>query len=286
MIETSHSAQTLRIAGLYRYPVKSLRGHAVQKATVEPIGFAGDRRWCVIAPSGKFQTIRQIPVMTQVDVEVTTSGLILSHAKHGTCIVETPAADAAPIETDVWGSKVQALPAAGPAADFLSLVLGRAVRLVYLADPTARPVDPTFGRASDHVSFADGYPMLLTTEGSLDDLSARMGHSVDMRRFRPNIVLSGAPAWAEDEWKIISVGGITFRVVKPCGRCVVVTRDADSGEQTDSLQPLQTLAGYRRSARGDVIFGQNLIPDGVGTISVGDPVEIVASGRSNLLAAE
>ena len=286
MIEKSHSAQTLRIAGLYRYPVKSLRGHAVPKATVEPIGFSGDRRWCVIAPSGKFQTIRQIPVMTQVDVEVTTSGLILSHAKHGTCIVETPAADAAPIETDVWGSKVQALPAAGPAADFLSLVLGRAVRLVYLADPTARPVDPTFGRASDHVSFADGYPMLLTTEASLDDLSARIGHSVDMRRFRPNIVLSGALAWAEDEWKIISVGGITFRVVKPCGRCVVVTRDADSGEQTDSLQPLQTLAGYRRSARGDVIFGQNLIPDGVGTISVGDRVEIVASGRSNLLAAE
>ena len=286
MAETLHHLDDLRVAGLYRYPVKSLRGHAVQSVTVEPIGFAGDRRWCVVDPSGKFQTIRQIPVMTQIDVELTPSGLILSHAKHGTCIVETPAADTAPIETDVWGSKVQALPAAGPAADFLSLVLGRAVRLVYLADPMARQVDQAFGLSSDHVSFADGYPILLTTEASLVDLSARIGHSIDMRRFRPNIVLSGATAWAEDEWKIIRIGGIAFRIAKPCGRCVVTTRDADTGEQTDPQEPLKTLASFHRGADGGIIFGQNLIPDGVGTISVGDPVEIIASGRSNLLAAE
>ena len=281
----SDASSGLKVAGLYRYPVKSLRGHRLQSATVELIGFAGDRRWCLIDAAGKVQTIRELPVMTQIDVEPTPNGLSLSHADHGVCVVDTPVS-LATVEMTIWGDRVAAMPASGHADAFLSQVLGETVRLVYLADPAARPVDQTYGLASDRVSFADGYPMLLTTEASLDDLAVRLGNAIDMRRFRPNIVLSGSLAWAEDEWKVLRINGIVFRVAKPCGRCVVTTRDHETGEQTDPSEPLKTLARFRRAAKGGIIFGQNLIPDGIGTISVGDPIEILASGRSNLLAAE
>ena len=144
------------------YPVKSLRGHRLQSATVELIGFAGDRRWCLIDAAGKVQTIRELPVMTQIDVEPTPNGLSLSHADHGVCVVDTPVS-LATVEMTIWGDRVAAMPASGHADAFLSQVLGETVRLVYLADPAARPsTRPT--ALLRQVSFADGYPMLLTTE--------------------------------------------------------------------------------------------------------------------------
>ena len=107
-----------------------------------------------------------------------------------------------------------------------------------------------------------------------------------MRRFRPNIVLSGSLAWPRMNGKFCVSTGLSSGWRNPSGRCVVTTRDHETGEQTDPSEPLKTLARFRRAAKGGIIFGQNLIPDGIGTISVGDPIEILASGRSNLLAAE
>lgn len=276
----------MKVTGLFRYPVKSLRGHALETAEVEPIGFAGDRRWLVVGAGNRFQTIREIPKMTQIDVGLTPTGLILSHQDHGACAVDRPLPVTPAIDVSIWGDIVPTLPAKGDAGKFLSGVLGVPVWLGYLANPAARPVDPRFGSPGDHVSFADGYPMLLTNEASLDDLSARLGQSLDMRRFRPNIVIDGLAPFEEDSWKEIAIGGVRFRVAKPCGRCVVVTRDPDTGVVLGKGEPLKTLAKFHSAANGGIIFGQNLIPDGTGTLRLGDPVEIIASGRSNLLAAE
>jgi uncharacterized protein YcbX len=103
-----------------------------------------------------------------------------------------------------------------------------------------------------------------------------------MRRFRPNIVIRADAAWAEDNWKVVRIGETIFRVAKPCGRCVVTTRDPDTGEQTDPREPLETLGQFHRAAEGAIIFGQNLIPEAVGEISIGDAVEILQVGPSNL----
>ena len=167
--------------------------------------------------------------------------------------------------------------AAGPEGDaWFSAYLGRPVRLVYLDDPTRRPVDPEYGRDGDVVSFADGYPLLLTSTASLAELGRWLSEDgaqpVPMTRFRPNAVVTGAPPWAEDRWRRIRIGAVEFRVVKPCGRCVVTTTDQITGEV--GSQPLKML-GRRRRFGKQLVFGQNMIPDGPGLIRAGDLVEVL-----------
>jgi uncharacterized protein YcbX len=176
--------------------------------------------------------------------------------------------------------------AAGPTADaWFSEFLGRAVCLVYLDDPTRRPVDPAFGAVGDVVSFADGYPLLLTSVGSLDELNRWLvddgDQPVPMTRFRPNVVVAGASLWAEDGWRRIRIGAVTFRVVKPCGRCVVTTTDQVTGEVGG--QPLRML-GRRRRFGQMLVFGQNMIPDAPGIIRVGDPVEVLSHAYEEIPA--
>jgi uncharacterized protein YcbX len=139
----------------------------------------------------------------------------------------------------------------------------------------ARPVNPEFGTAADHVSFADGYPLLVTNEASLADLAARARMpALSMNRFRSNLVVAGAEAWAEDRWRDMRVGSATFAVVKPCARCVVTTIDPETGIRNEADEPLRTLLSFRRDKRGQPIFGQNLIPRGGDLVSVGDTVTV------------
>ncbi len=184
------------------------------------------------------------------------------------------------VSVAVWRSEIRAAAAGKHADDWLSDFLGRAVRLVYLDDPTRRPVDQDFGASGDRVSFADGYPLLLTSAGSLGELGRWLtedGHpAVPMNRFRPNVVVAGALPWAEDRWRRISIGSVTFRVVKPCGRCVVTTIDQATAQR--GRQPLAML-GRRRRVGQQLVFGQNMIPDTPGSIRVGDRVQVLeASG--------
>ena len=272
----------MKVTALYRYPVKSLRGTSLAASHVERLGLSGDRRWMVVDTAGKFQTIREHPVMTQVAATARDDGsLVLSHPAHGSVTIAIPAA-AAHKMVRVWHDDVEAVTADPVAGQFLSKVLDMSAELVYLAKPDARPVDPDFGQPGDTTSFSDGFPVLLTSTMSLNELNSRLPNKVEMRRFRPNIVISGARAWAEDTWKRIRIGDVTFRVAKPCARCVVTTRDPDTGVQTDPREPLRTLATFHRAANGGIIFGQNLIPDSTGEIRVGDVVEVLESGGSNL----
>ncbi len=168
------------------------------------------------------------------------------------------------------------------AGAFLTKVLGEEVDLVYFGEPLSRPVDQAFGAPDDHVAFADGFPILVTTTGSLAHLNGLLPTPVGMDRFRPNIVVDTPETWLEDHWRVIRVGAITLRIVKPCARCVITTRDQLTGEQPDPREPLLTLGKHHRASNGGIIFGQNAIPIAPGMVSVGDPVEIIESGPSNL----
>jgi uncharacterized protein YcbX len=151
---------------------------------------------------------------------------------------------------------------------------------VHLDDPTRRQVDPEFSAPGDRVSFADGYPLLLTSMGSLDALNEWLTEdgqpAVPMTRFRPSVVVAGPAPWAEDGWRRIRIGQVPFRVAKPCGRCVVTTIDQQTAER--GRQPLAML-GRRRRFGQDLVFGQNLIPDASGTIRIGDPVQVLGPGN-------
>jgi uncharacterized protein YcbX len=264
------------LASVHIYPLKGCRAVDLDQAVVEPWGLAGDRRWLLVDPEGQFLTQREHPALARLVVGYGHGADITVAADGGRPLsVAAPGGRPELLKVTVWRSTVLAA-VAGPEADaWFSGYLGRPVRLVWLDDPTRRAVDPDFGADGDVVSFADGFPLLLTTTGSLDQLgewlTADGDQPVPMNRFRPNVVVSGSEPWAEDRWRRIRIGAVSFRVAKPCGRCIVTTTDQATGER--GRQPLRMLARHRRFGK-TLVFGQNLIPDSPGLIRVGDPVEV------------
>lgn len=272
----------MRLSSIHVYPVKSLRGADASSVQVRPYGLAGDRRWIVVDADRKFVTIRECPAMLGVRAETSAEGLIFHVRGRRAFAVALPPAAAPTVMVRIWNDTVPAKLLEGDGGALLSEALGRPVALAHLADPTARPVEAAYGRAGDHVSFADAFPLLLASRASLMDLERRLGHSLAMERFRPNVVIEGGEPWAEDRWRRIRIGGVDFRVAKPCARCAIPTRDPETGAELADGEPLRALAAFHRGAGGKIMFGQNLIPDGGGALSVGDPVEIIEAGDSNV----
>jgi MOSC domain-containing protein len=270
------------VASLHIYPVKGCRAVDLDEAVVEPWGLAGDRRWLIVDADCQFMSQRKHPALARV-VVIPGPGADITAATGGypSLRVQAPDESAELLKVAVWRSTVLAA-AAGPEADaWFSAYLGEPVRLVYLDDPTRRAVDPDYGADGDTVSFADGYPLLLTSTASLDQLGQWLTENGDqpvaMNRFRPSVVVSGYRPWEEDRWRRIRIGDVSFRVAKPCGRCVVTTTDQTTGER--GSQPLKMLAARRRFGK-NLVFGQNLIPDSPGHIRVGDPIEIILFCRN------
>lgn len=266
----------LRLSALYRFPVKSLGGELLQRAEVDDLGLAGDRRWMVVdSASGRFLTQRQLPGMARIGARWRDGETLeLSAPERSPLRVTVPPADLALREVTVWRDSLEAPDAGDAAATWLSACLARDCRLVHVPASRARQVDTAYAQPGDKVGFADGFPLLLIGQGSLDDLSARVGRPLEMLRFRPNLVIEGAAPYAEDGWGRLRIGTVEFERVKPCSRCAIPTLDPHSGERSDDGEPLRTLASYRRDADG-VYFGQNLIQRGTGVLEVGMPVTLL-----------
>ena len=268
----------VRLASIHIYPMKAARAVDLGESVVEPWGLAGDRRWLLVDEDGRFVSQREEPSLARVVVTPLTGTIsVTSAGVPGRQIAAPAAGDGANmLKVTVWGSTVLAAATGPEDSAWFSAYLGRPVRLVYLDDPTRRAVDPQYGKDGDVVSFADGYPLLLTSTASLDELGRWLSEDgaqpVPMTRFRPNAVVTGAPPWAEDHWRRIRIGTVEFRVVKPCGRCVVTTTDQITGKV--GSQPLKML-GRRRRFGQQLVFGQNMIPDSRGVIRAGDQVEVL-----------
>ena len=255
------------------YPVKSAGGIAVQEREVEARGLAGDRRWMVVSPEGDFLTQRDWPRMALLTPMLEANMLRLDAP--GCVPLRVPRlSEGERLTVRVWRSVCEAICAGADADVWLSTFLEMPCRLVYMPEETRRPVSPEYAAGESIVSFADGFPLLLIGESSLDDLNSKLADPVPMNRFRPNLVVAGAAPYAEDNWAQVRIGEVLFHVVKPCARCLMTTVEQTTGERTGP-EPLQTLAGYRRE-EGKVMFGQNLIPAGPGVVRVGDTVEVVA----------
>ncbi|GAA3156106.1 MOSC domain-containing protein [Streptomyces rameus] len=268
------------VLSIHVHPVKAFRAVSLREAAVEPWGLAGDRRWTLIDDGGKVVTQREQPRLALAAAEpLAGGGVRLSAPGRAPLTVEVPE-PAVTVPVSVFGTKVEAVPAAAAAHAWCSAYLGVGVRLVHMDDPaTRRPVDPEYALPGETVSFADGYPLLITTVASLDALNALIAEGragdegpLPMNRFRPNVVVAGTEPWAEDHWTRIAVGEVVFRAPKPSGRCVVTTTDQATAVR--GREPLQTLAAHRRIG-GKLLFGQNLVPLSPGTIRVGDPVRLL-----------
>ena len=271
------------VSGLNRYLVKSCRGEPLESAYVEPWGLAGDRRWMVIDADGEAVTARDFPQLILVTPQTDGDTLRLARADGAELTVRVPdpgdGTSGPLVESTVWGNPVRSSDAGAAAHAWFSEVIGRPVRLVYLDDPTRRRPNPAYSKPEDRVSFADGYPLLLTTGGSLaalNELIAGGPHSgegpLPMTRFRPSLVVDGTEPWVEDGWRRIRVGPVTFRIAKGCDRCVLTTIDPWTAKK--GREPLVTLARHRNWG-GKIWFGVNLIPETTGTLRLGDPVEVL-----------
>lgn len=259
----------LRLRELWIYPVKSVAGVRLRSAEVVERGLAGDRRYMVVSPDGRFLTQREQPALATLRAEPTPRGLSLRAP--GGARIEVDPERGEPREVTVWGDAVAARDLGAGPARLLSEHLGVEARLVYMPGSTRRPADREHAREDDVVSFADGFPFLLTSTASLAALDERLEEPVDMRRFRPNLVVEGAAPFAEDDWARIEIGPITFLGSKPCSRCAIVDVDPDRGVRDGRVLP--ELNRFRKVDR-QVIFGVNLVHDGRGRLEEGMPVRV------------
>lgn len=265
------------ITQLHIYPVKSLAGIAVQEALVTERGFQHDRRWLLINENNRFLTQREFGALALLQTEITTEYLIIRHRNNpelGLLQVPLQTNSTERFTVQIWDDFCDALAVDKAADAWLSEALGAQTRLVYLPDDSPRQVEPERVQMPMNVSFADAYPYLLIGEASLMDLNQRLTEPVPMNRFRPNLVFSGAAPYQEDAWSDLLIGGVPFRGIKPCGRCILTTTDQNTGIRHKGGDPLKTLATYRTQGN-KVLFGMNLITLGSGIIKVGDELTVL-----------
>jgi len=264
----------MKIKSLYYYPVKSLAGIATDALPLDRFGPVNDRRWMLVDDQGQFVTQRKYPALVRIIPSLAGGQLQLAVPGQGSVAVT---AGGRTREVTVWKDQVAgALEADGEASGMISAFLGKRVSLVYMPEAVTRPARHDSLAGTHPVSFADGFPFLVTNQASLEDLAARLPDYGDMRRFRPNVVIEGGAAWEEDAWQTLGLGDVRVRTVKPCSRCIMTTVDPDTGDRSPVGEPLKTLASFRRTEDG-VMFGVNGVHENLGTLRVGDPVTLIDS---------
>jgi len=262
----------LRLASLHVYPIKSCGGLSPADWDVDDFGLRHDSRWMIVTPEGDFVTQREQPRLALVRPELSDGSLVLRAPGMPELTLPAVPALRKRIKVQVWGDITEGVPVGPEAAQWLSRYLGELVQLVWMPNDVIRQTDPDYA-LGHRVSYADGFGFLLIGAASLAELNRRLEKPLPMNRFRPNLVVSGAEPFAEDEWRELRLGALELTVVKPCARCVTTTTDQDTAER--GVEPLKTLATFRKR-NGKVMFGQNLVHRGTGRVAVGAPVQVVS----------
>lgn len=264
----------MHVTALAIYPIKGCRGRVVTSASLDPIGFVDDRRLMLVDATGRFLSQREVPALATIQPDIDGPMLQVQVAGRAPLSLELDPRGA-PREVRIWGSTLTATDQGDAAASWFSAVIGQPCRLVHFGAHARRPLDPAFTPRDDaETAFTDGYPVLGVLEESLEDLNRRLPAPIPMARFRPNLVLRGAPAWSEDDWRELAIGPLVFDAVKPCARCVVTTTDQGSGARDPDQEPLRTLSAFRLQRPFGAIFGQNLVARAPGRVAVGDAVAL------------
>lgn len=253
------------------YPVKSVAGLSLSTAWVEKQGLMFDRRFMLALADGSMVTARKYPQMVKIRSTLTPDGLIFTAQGKSPLSIRYAEFKMQESPATVWNDNFIAYTTTDDADDWFSEVMGQRVELLFTGQQSNR-VREKFGH---NVSFADGYPLLIISQGSLDELNRRSTERHSMDQFRTNLVISGSEPFAEDGWKRIRIGEVEFEALKPCERCIMTTVDLEKGQYRPSKEPLRTLSQFRANERGGVFFGQNLIARNEGMIYAGDKVEVL-----------
>ncbi|WP_448213214.1 MOSC N-terminal beta barrel domain-containing protein [Colwellia sp. MEBiC06753] len=253
------------------YPIKSTAGINLSSSWVERIGLPYDRRFVLSDANGQFITARTLPKLCLIQANLTPHGLMLTapdmpllEIRYDQCTSDYQA-------VTVWQDQILAQRCHATVDLWFSQFVGKTCQLLFFGEQSSRQVK----NSTAPLAFADGYPLLLISQSSLDNLNSRLASPVSMRQFRPNLVVSGCDAFAEDSWRHIRIGEVEFELTKPCSRCIFTTVNPDTGDKHHQQQPLATLKEYRQVEKGDVMFGQNLVPLNKGQVRLGDTVTII-----------
>jgi uncharacterized protein YcbX len=268
---------TPRITSLHVYPVKSCRGIDVRDAKVTATGLEWDRRWMIVDSKDRFVTQRTHPRLTAITTSIFGGQLRLVTDGQPQLAVDLHH-DGPRRKVQVWKDSCVGVDAGQEASDWLLALLGEPLRLVRIDESVPRLANPEYVGPDLHpITFTDGYPLLLISRASLEELNRKLPSPLPMNRFRPSIVIEGVPAHGEDAMTTFRFGRIAIRGVKLCTRCVITTTDQKTGMRDAGQQPLKTLRSYRwdRKLKG-ITFGQNcVIEAGVGdTLAVGAELAI------------
>ncbi len=262
----------ITLSQLAIYPIKSSAQISLTQAKMGAFGLENDRRWMLVDNNGTMLTQRKHARMCLIECALEEGGLLVS-APDMPQLKISSSAHGADITATIWSDSCNSYDCGNEAAEWFSRFLKTPARLVYFPDNEVRQVDLNYAKPGELTAFSDGFPYLLIGQASLDDLNKRLNTPVAMKRFRPNLVISGAEPFAEDNWKQIRIGDICFNLVKPCSRCIIPSIDPDSASK--SAEPTKTLASYRMRDN-KIFFGQNVIADGEGELKTGMNIEILS----------
>lgn len=278
-----------KVSSLHIYPIKSTAGIDLPDAIVDELGLAFDRRFVVNDALGQCITARTEPRLCLVRTKLTADGIELSADNMPTLILIYEKFSKQYQDVTIWGDSIAGQLCSNEADTWFSEYLQRPCQLLFFGQDSSREKKPNTDRARK-VAFADGYPLLLISQASLDNLNSRLESShlegkhlsdsqqqaVSMAQFRPNIVIDNCLPFAEDGWQHIRIGEVEFKVSKPCERCIMTTVNPKKAEKHPEQQPLRTLKSFRQDHNGEVLFGQNLIALNSGQIKAGDKVTVIS----------
>ncbi len=274
---------TITVSQIWIYPLKSCRGISLQQAEVTPKGFKWDREFMFVDENGQFLSQRKYPQLARIKVAIANNCLSLKAENSNLETIQLqPTLEGKEIAVTIWRSHITAIDQGNEVANWLQKFLNQSknFRLVRQSPQYPRGVNSQYAVAKGNsVSFADGYPFLLTATASLAELNKRIKEyyqneqpQVQMNRFRPNLVIETEEAFIEGNYQTIQIGEVTFAAVKPCDRCIITTTDQVTGKRNKQQEPLRTLGTFRNFSTKGILFGENLIPHNTGTIKVGEDV--------------
>ena len=273
----------LQLSQINIHPIKSCSSISLSSATVDQLGLIGDRRFVLVDEQGLFITGRTYPQLTLIMIKQTAQGLTLNAPNMPNLLINFSKFSSNYKKIQVWNDLINAQHCAEAYDRWFSQFLSTPCQLMYFGEKSQRLVKDY----NDEVAFADGYPLLLISQASLDDLNHKLKQQqlspITMSQFRTNLVIANGEAYQEDSWRHIRIGEAEFEVVKPCSRCVFTTVDPKTGEKHSEMQPLKTLRQYRASRhKKGIMFGQNLITIKQGTIKLNDTIEVLSTQTAEI----
>lgn len=269
---------SLQLSQISVYPLKSSAGIQLSNSWVDELGLSFDRRFVLTDDKDQFITARTEPTICLIQANITATGFVLTAPNMPKLVINYHQLTELYQTVLIWDDNINAQQGNNEHHQWFSRYLSRPCQLLHFGELSIRNVPETSNR-TNQLAFADGYPLLLISQASLDDLNKRCPTNITMNQFRPNLVIDNCDAFAEDTWQHIRIGEVEFELRKPCTRCIFTTINPETAIKDIHQEPITSLKMYRQAAegelKGEILFGQNLIALNQGQIKLTDTITII-----------